>query len=64
MKKYQVWAVRWSEEMGAQIKANIGEFSEYAMARLFAQAYADKYSATAEIIELRQIGLHEITPTL
>ena len=64
MKNYKVWAVRWSEEIGAQIKENIGDFNEYTMARLFAQAYADKYHAAVEIAEYKQIGTIDVSPTL
>lgn len=64
MKKYEVWITKWSEEHKTQIKILAGEFTEYMNAKLFAQAYADYYSATVEIIEYRKLGTHEITPNL
>lgn len=62
--RYEVWIRRWSEEHKSQIKVVAGEFTEYLNAKLFAQAYADYYNATAEIVEYRQMGVHEITRTL
>ena len=64
MSKYEVWVTRWSEEQRSQIKVIAGEFAEYMNAKLFAQAYADHYHADVEILEYRQLGRHEITPTL
>ena len=64
MSKYQVWITKWSEEQRAQVKVSAGEFTEYFNAKLFAQAYADHFKATVEILEYRELGHHEITPTL
>ena len=63
-KKYEVWIKKWSEEHKAQIRILAGEFAEYMNANLFAQAYADYYNATVEILEYRKLGTHEITPNL
>ena len=62
--KYEVWTTIWSEEHKSQIKVIAGEFSEYINAKIFAQAYADRYHAEVEIVEYRKIGVHEITPNL
>ena len=64
MSKYEVWITKFSEEHKGQIKVIAGEFNEYMMAKLFAQAYADHYKATVEIIEYRKLGTSEITPNI
>ena len=64
MNKYEVWVTRWSEEHKSQIKVIAGEFNEYMNASLFAQAYADHYHATVEIISYKRHGSSEITPTM
>ena len=64
MSKYEVWITKWSEEHRSQIKVVAGEFTEYMNAKIFAQAYADQFCATVEIIEYRKLGTHEITPNL
>lgn len=61
---YEVWITRWSEEHEKQIKVYAGKFNEYMNAKLFAQAYADRYKADVEIVEYRKIGIHVITPNL
>lgn len=64
MYKYEVWVTKWSEEHNAQIKIIAGQFSEYMNAKIFAQAYADRYSVKVEIIEYKKMGIHEITENL
>lgn len=64
MSKYEVWITKWSDEHRSQIKIIAGEFTEYINAKIFAQAYANHYQATVEIIEYRKISTHEITPDL
>lgn len=59
--KYEVWVTIWSEEHKSQIKVVAGTFTELMNARIFAQAYANTYSATAEIVEYREMGKHGIT---
>ena len=51
MKKYEVWVTIWSDEYNKQIKVVAGEFDRYMNAKLFADAYANHYSATPEIVE-------------
>ena len=51
MKKYEVWVAIWSDEYKKQIKVVAGEFDRYMNAKLFADAYANNYSATPEIVE-------------
>ncbi|MDY5727328.1 MAG: hypothetical protein SPK49_01765 [Erysipelotrichaceae bacterium] len=51
MKKYEVWVTIWSDEYNKQIKVVAGEFDRYMNAKLFADAYANNYSAIPEIVE-------------
>ena len=51
MKKYEVWVTVWSDEFKQQIKKVAGEFDNFVNARLFADAYKDHFSASAEIVE-------------
>lgn len=51
MSKYIVVATRWSSEANAQIKVVVGQFDEFMYASIFRNAYNDRYSANAEIIE-------------
>ena len=64
MKKFEVWVTKWSEECGRQIKCIAGEFDCYPNAKLFAQAYADHYKATVDIIEYNMIGNNVIRPNV
>lgn len=49
--KYEVWVTVWSDEYKKQIKVVAGEFDRYMNAKIFADAYSGRYSATAEIVE-------------
>ena len=51
MRKYEVWVKVWSEEYRKQVKVVAGEFDKFVNAKLFAEAYNKRYSATAEIVE-------------
>ena len=51
MSKFEVWVTVWSKEHEKQIKVVAGEFDSYMNAKLFANAYSEYYSATAEIVE-------------
>lgn len=51
MSKYEVWVTVWSEEYKKQVKVVAGEFDRFMNAKLFADAYSQHYSATAEIVE-------------
>ena len=51
MSKFEVWVTMWSEEQHKQIKVIAGEFDRYINAKLFADAYANHYSAHPEIVE-------------
>lgn len=51
MSKYEVWVIVWSDEFSRQIKKVAGEFDSYMNASIFAKAYREHYSATAEIVE-------------
>lgn len=51
MSKYEVWVIVWSEELGQQIKKVAGTFDKYFNAKLFAEAYKEHFSASAEIVE-------------
>ena len=51
MKKYEVWVTIWSDEYKKQTKVVAGEFDRYINAKLFADAYANHYSANPEIVE-------------
>ena len=51
MKKYEVWVTVWSDEYEKQIKVVAGEFDKFMNAKLFANAYSEHYSTTAEIVE-------------
>lgn len=64
MSKYEVWIKKWSEEQKSQIKVVAGTFTDYMYAKIFAQAYADSFSAIVEITEYREMGHSTITPTL
>ena len=64
MSKYEVWITRWSDEVGHQIKEVAGEFNSCMNANLFAQAYADYYRSTVEIVEYVKKGVSEVTPNL
>lgn len=50
--KYQVWAVQFDREAGAQREFMIGEFNTYMNAKLFRDAYNAHYSANARIQEI------------
>ena len=50
---YKVYATVWSEEFKAQVKKCMGVFDSYANARLFADAYENRYSAKSIIDEDR-----------
>jgi hypothetical protein len=62
MSKYEVWVTRWSEEHNKQVKVIAGEFDKFINAKLFAKAYAEHYSATAEIVEYAKTVSCEIAP--
>lgn len=64
MRKYQVIIKKWDFESKKQVEEVAGEFNDYMNAKIFAQAYADFYHATAKIQEFRLIGTHEVTPNL
>ena len=49
--KFEVWVTVWSEEHEKPIKVVAGEFDKYMNAKLFANAYSEHYSTTAEIVE-------------
>ena len=49
--KYEVWATVWNSELGQPIKKVVGEFDKFMNAHIFAEAYREYYSASAEIIE-------------
>ena len=51
MKKYEVWVTVWSDEFKQQIKKVAGEFDNFVNAIIFADAYKDHFSASAEIVE-------------
>lgn len=51
MKKYEVLVTVWSDEFKKQIKVVAGEFDNFVNARIFANAYNDRFSTTAEIVE-------------
>lgn len=51
MIKFEVWVTVWSEEHKKQIKVVAGEFDKFANAEIFAKAYKNHYSASAEIVE-------------
>ena len=51
MSKFEVWVTVWRNEHQKQIKVVAGEFDSYMNAKLFANAYSEHYSATAEIVE-------------
>jgi hypothetical protein len=49
MKRYFVWIIKWSGEEQKQVRALAGEFSTYVCAKIFADAYREHFSASAEI---------------
>lgn len=51
-KRYFVWIIKWSDEEKKQVRALAGEFAEWFNASLFAKAYREHFSATAEIEEV------------
>ena len=51
MNKYEVWVTVWSEEHEKHIKVIAGEFDKFFNAKLFAEAYKNHFSASAEIVE-------------
>lgn len=54
MKKYEVEVIRWNEELKKQVKVVAGTFDRFIDAKLFADAYSQHFSATAEIVEYRR----------
>jgi hypothetical protein len=48
-KRFFVWIIKWSDDEKKQVKALAGEFTEYLNANLFAKAYREHFSASAEI---------------
>lgn len=57
MSKFEVRAVVWSGEYNKQIKKIMGEFDDFVIAKLFANAYADHYSSEVEIVEYVRKGV-------
>ncbi len=55
MNKYLVIAVKWDNEVRAQVKYVAGEFSEYMCAVLFRDAYNENYVADAYIVESKEL---------
>ena len=55
MSKFEVWVTVWSEEYEKQIKVVAGVFDRYMNAKIFADSYEARYSATAEIEEYQRI---------
>lgn len=51
MKKYFVVATVWSVEKNCQIKKIVGEFNDMVFAVLFKNAYKERYSADAKIVD-------------
>ena len=51
MKKYFVVVTVWSAEKNCQIKKIAGEFNDVACAELFKNAYKERYSADAKIVD-------------
>lgn len=49
--KYFVIATHWDNDKKAQVKYIAGEFSNYANASIFKNAYNEHYKATAVIVE-------------
>lgn len=50
--KYAVVVTVWSDEKKAQVKKFAGMFESFIDAKLFADAYAARYCANPEIVEL------------
>ena len=53
MKMYKVYATVWSDEFKTQIKKCMGVFDSYVNAKLFADAYENRYSSKPIIEEDR-----------
>lgn len=53
MKMYKVYATVWSDEFKSQIKKCMGIFDSFVNAKLFSDAYANRYSSKTIIEEDR-----------
>lgn len=55
MYKFEVVVIRWSDEQKKQVKVVAGTFDSIVNAKLFADAYRQYFSATAEIVEYKRV---------
>ena len=49
--EYQVLAIKWLLEKGAQVEYIAGEFPDYVNAKIFAEAYTNHFYAKATIVK-------------
>ena len=49
--EYQVLAIKWSLEKGAQVEYIAGEFPDYVNAKIFAEAYTNHFYTKTTIVK-------------